>query len=204
VREVWAQPEGPDTLGGACTSNDECSQPEGLVPFCSMTITCADNGFSSDRPKVCCSDGCCRTDAACCGELRCAPTYEPGPSCEFPPYPTRAAGQICTSNGDCFHWPGCEAACVNQRCRCQGRWARPLAEPPEISFIPEDDVALLVAETAANLEVSGNIYALYWSMLPDVQAIIPREAVIGWYENEFTHFGKPAARAIKVRFISWT
>ena len=41
-------------------------------------------------------------------------------------------------------------------------------------------------------------------MHPDAQTIIPREAVTGWYENEFLYLGEPAARAIKVRFISWT
>jgi hypothetical protein len=62
----------------------------------------------------------------------------------------------------------------------------------------------MVAETVAGLEVSGSFGLLYRSMHPDAQAIIPWEAVAGWYENEFTHVGEPAPRAVKVRFISWT
>jgi hypothetical protein len=79
-----------------------------------------------------------------------------------------------------------------------------LAEPPEFSYIPDSEAALTVAETVAGLEVAGNLGGLYRSLHPDAQALIPSEAVIGWYENEFTHFGEPTPRAIKVRFIAWT
>jgi hypothetical protein len=56
----------------------------------------------------------------------------------------------------------------------------------------------------SGLEVTGGFRRLYNSLHPDARAIIPREAVMGWYENEFMYLGEPAARAIKVRFISWT
>jgi hypothetical protein len=79
-----------------------------------------------------------------------------------------------------------------------------MPEPPEISYIPDAEAALTVAETVARLEVSGNFSNLYRSMHPDAQAIIPQEAVVSWYENEFMHVGEPAPSAIKVRFVSWT
>ena len=202
LRKARAQSEGMVVLGGACTGTEDCQQV--TMGWCPSEAICDDNGFSADGPLTCCTYGCCQSDADCCGDMRCAPAYEHGPRCMLPPFPTRSAGQICATNSDCFYWPGCEAACVNQQCRCQGQWARPLVEPPEISYIPDSDAVLAVAEAVAGLEVSGNLYDLYRSMHPDAQAIIPREAVIGWYENEFTHFGQLAPRAIKVRFISWT
>ena len=63
---------------------------------------------------------------------------------------------------------------------------------------------MAAANTIAALEVASDLYDLNRSMHPDAQAIVPREAMIGWYTNEFTHSGEPAPRAIKVRFISWT
>jgi hypothetical protein len=63
---------------------------------------------------------------------------------------------------------------------------------------------MTAAQSVAGLEVLGNLYDLYRSMHPDAQAIIPSEAMIGWYENEFTRFGEPVPKAVKVRFISWT
>ena len=63
---------------------------------------------------------------------------------------------------------------------------------------------MAAAETIAALEVAGDFYDLYRAMHPDAQAIIPREAMVGWYQHEFTHVGEPAPRAVKVRFISWT
>jgi hypothetical protein len=77
-------------------------------------------------------------------------------------------------------------------------------ERADLPDIPDSDAALAVAETLSGLEVGGGFRILYDAMHPDAQAIIPREVVMGWYENEFTHLGEPAASAIKVRFISWT
>jgi hypothetical protein len=166
---------------------------------------CADNGFTGDGELNCCAnDGCCETDADCCGDLRCAVGYEICPGfCTRPPVPTRAVGQVCTSNYDCFSWPGCFARCEDQRCTCTVSPAL-VTENPDLPDIPDPEAALAVAETLSGLEVGGGFRSLYDAMHPDAQAIISREAVMGWYENEFTHLGEPAARAIKVRFISWT
>jgi hypothetical protein len=166
---------------------------------------CADNGFISDGDLNCCAnDGCCETDADCCGDLRCAVSYEICAGfCTRPPMPTRAVGQVCASHYDCFSWPGCFARCEDQRCTCTV--TPPLvAETPDSPDIPDSEAALAVAEMVSGLEVTGGFRALYDAMHPDAQALIPREAVMGWYENEFVHRGEPAARAIKVRFITWT
>jgi hypothetical protein len=134
--------------------------------------------------------------------MRCAFTYEMR-LCRHPPFPTRAAGQICTSTSDCFYFPGCFAECVNQRCQCRQPYSA-MPEPPEITYIPDSEAALEVAETVAGLEVAGDFFNLYRAMHPDAQAIIPQAAVVDWYQQEFTYVGEPAPRAVKVRFISWT
>jgi hypothetical protein len=41
-------------------------------------------------------------------------------------------------------------------------------------------------------------------MHPNAQYNIPREAVIGWYQEKFAPLGAEVADPIKVRFISWT
>jgi hypothetical protein len=134
--------------------------------------------------------------------MRCAFQYESS-LCRLPPFPTRAAGQSCTSDSDCFYWPGCSAQCVNQRCKCTVFTAE-MPEPPDITYIPDSEAALAVAAMVAGLEVSGDFFNLYRAMHPDAQAIIPQEAVVGWYQHDFTHVGEPAPRAVKVRFVSWT
>jgi hypothetical protein len=201
ISETRAQSGGLVVLGGTCTTTTDCEQrPPGM---CTWTAVCGDNGFPSDGPLTCCTENCCQSDADCCGDLRCAPAYDIGSYCQQPPFPTRAAGQICTSHSDCLYWPGCYAECVNQRCKCTV-FNTQMPEPPEIAYIPDSEAALAIAETVAALEVSGDFFTLYRSMHPDAQAIIPQEAVVGWYQHEFTHVGEPAPRAMKVRFISWT
>jgi hypothetical protein len=79
-----------------------------------------------------------------------------------------------------------------------------VAERPDTPDVPDSEAALAVAEMLSGLEVTGSFRALYDAMHPDARAFIPREAVVGWYENAFMYPGEPAARAIKVRSISWT
>jgi hypothetical protein len=199
-RVALAQSSGVVPLGGLCSRSADCKQQE-----MQGEAICADNGFTSDGDLNCCAnDGCCETDADCCGDLRCAVGYEICPGfCTRPPIPTRAVGQVCTSNYDCFSWPGCFARCEDQHCTCTVTPAL-VAERPDAPDIPDSEAALAVAEMLSGLEVAGSFRALYDGMHPDARAIIPPEAVSGWYENEFMHRGEPAARAIKVRFISWT
>jgi hypothetical protein len=199
-RLAMAQSSGIVALGGLCSASADCVQHE-----MQGEAICADNGFISDGDLNCCAnDGCCETDADCCGDLRCAVAYEICPGfCTRPPMPTRAVGQVCTASYDCFSWPGCFARCENQRCTCTV--SPPLVdERSDLPDIPDSEAALAVAETVSGLEVMGGYRGLYDAMHPDARAIIPPEAVTGWYENEFMYRGEPAAKAIKVRFISWT
>jgi hypothetical protein len=200
TRVAQAQSSGIVALGRICSTSADCAQHE-----MQGEAICSDNGFTADGELNCCAnDGCCETDADCCGDLRCAAGYEVCPGfCTRPPMPTRAVGQICTSNFDCFSWPGCFAHCQDQRCACTVTPAL-VTENPDLPDIPDSEAALAAAETMTGLEVAGNFRNLYESMHPDAQTIIPRETVMGWYENEFMYLGEPAASAIKVRFISWT
>ena len=200
IRVAMAQSGGIVPPGGLCSTSADCLQQE-----MHGEAICADNGFGSDGELNCCAnDGCCETDADCCGDLRCAVGYEICPGfCTRPPMPTRAVGEVCTSHYDCFNWPGCFARCEDQRCTCTVTPAL-VSERPDTPDIPDSEAALAVAEMLSGLEATSGFRALYDAMHPDARAVIPREAVIGWYENEFMYRGEPAARAIKVRFISWT
>jgi hypothetical protein len=139
-RDTRAQSGGGVVLGGACMTTADCQQA--TPGMCMTTAVCGDNGFASDGPLSCCTENCCQSDADCCGDLRCAPTYETGWRCRLPPFPTRSAGQVCTSNSDCFSWPGRFAQYVDQRCQCRDPY-RPMPEPPEISYIPDRKAAHL-------------------------------------------------------------
>jgi hypothetical protein len=120
------------------------------------------------------------------------------------PLTARFPGEVCVTNADCVHWPGCEAECIDQRCKCSGRWASRYPDTDESPLVSDHDATLRAADLIAGLELRGDIYALYRSMHPDAKALIPQDAVIGWYRNEFLHFGEPDPRAVKVRFNSWT
>src|SRR5918994_4797747 len=188
-----AQASGIVAPGGLCSTSADCLQQE-----MHGEAICADNGFGSDGELNCCAnDGCCETDADCCGDLRCAVGYEICPGfCTRPPMPTRAVGQVCTSNYDCFSWPGCFARCEDQRCVCTVTPAL-VAERPDTPDIPDSEAALAVAEILLGPGVEGGFRAPYDGGPPDARAIIPSETVIGWEENEFMYRGEPAARAIK-------
>lgn len=62
------------------------------------------------------------------------------------------------------------------------------------------DMAFYLSE----LEVNGQFNALYDLIHPDAHAIIPRAAVVGWYQNEFAPRGASPATITDVRFITWT
>ena len=49
--------------GGACADASDCQQDD-----MRGEMLCADNGFTSDGPLNCCAEeGCCTSDADCCG-----------------------------------------------------------------------------------------------------------------------------------------
>ena len=200
-----SQSDGIVVLGGECTAARECrQQDDGMWQ---EPVVCADNGFSSDGELNCCvNEGCCVSDADCCGDLRCAAGYEVCPGfCTRPPFPTRRAGQICTSHYDCISWPGYFTRCDEHVCTyTDPRSVEINPIPADQPLIPDADAALAVAETLSGIEVSGKFYGLYDALHPDARAILPREAVSGWYEDAFPYTGESAARAVKIRFIAWT
>ena len=53
------------------------------------------------------------------------------------------------------------------------------------------------------LEESGSFNALYDLIHPDARAFIPREAVVGWFANEFGPRGPSAAVIHSVKFLGW-
>lgn len=201
-----SQPEGLVVLGGACAIDSDCVHggPYGVCPM--VDPVCGNNGFISDGSLTCCFDtyGCCTSDADCCGEMRCIGQYEFGSRCMLAPVSSRHVGEVCVTNADCVYWPGCQAECVDQRCQCNSRWDSVSSAPTDRPLISDDDAALQAADAISALEVGGDVFGMYRSMHPDAQSLIPAPAVIGWYKNEFLHFGEPAPEAVKVRFMPWT
>ncbi|MGH2616271.1 MAG: hypothetical protein ACRDJC_13585 [Thermomicrobiales bacterium] len=194
-----AQLEGIVVLGAACSHTSECAQRE-----MQLGAICADNGFASDGPLNCClEEGCCQSDAQCCGDRRCAPTSDVCATCRFPPFPTRQVGQQCATDGECMPVAGAEVACVTERCACLSGDQCAFFSTLPVPDIPEADTALAVAEHIAQLEAESRFNELYGLMHPHAQAIIPREAVVGWYREDFTPPLEPA-QPIKLRFITWT
>lgn len=199
-----AQSEGLIALGGTCTVSSDCTpvQP-GRCPY--GDAICGDNGFVGDGALTCClTGGCCESDADCCGEQRCIGAYDIGLVCGTSLIDYQSPGQICVTNADCNSWPGCQSECFEQQCRCNpSNPAQPVA-PVEYPFIADGEAAMKAAETLSALEFGGVIHDMYRSMHPDAQALIPEQAVVGWYMNEFLHFDEPAPRASKIRFRPWT
>lgn len=76
-----------------------------------------------------------------------------------------------------------------------------------ISAQAQEDAAKNAAAAAvtrySQLESSGEFDLLYSAMHPDAQVIIPPEAVIGWYENEFAPRGPGDARVFSVLIVPW-
>jgi hypothetical protein len=198
-RTANAQLEGIVVLGAACSQTSECVQRE-----MQLGAICADNGFAADGPFNCClEEGCCQTDAQCCGDRRCAPTSDVCRSCRFPPFPTRQVGQLCASDDECMPVAGAEIACVAERCACLTGSPREFISNLPVADIPEADTALAAAARIAQLEAEGRFNELYGLMHPHAQAIIPREVVVGWYREDFVPPLEPA-QPIKLRFITWT
>lgn len=206
-----AQLEGTVVVGGPCNSTSECRQRD-----MQRGAVCADNGFTSDGGLNCCLEsGCCESDADCCGTKRCAPTSDVCFVCAEPPFPTRQPGQLCDSDSDCI-WSGlCESTqCRDGRCLCIRRQPAPAhtavpsrpSVPTASQFpdVPDADAALAAAEALSLLELTGKFDALYDRMHPDAQSVIPREVVVGWYQEDATLSGSRPATALKVRFIPWT
>jgi hypothetical protein len=54
------------------------------------------------------------------------------------------------------------------------------------------------------LESQGRFSDIYDQMHPDAQAIIPREAVVGWYEHDFAPLGPGVITVTGVAHVTWT
>lgn len=194
-----AQLEGVVVLGAECSSTAECRQRE-----MQLGAICADNGFGSDGSLACClEEGCCQSDAHCCGDFRCAPTADVCRSCRLPPFPTRQIGQLCASGSDCVPVPNADVACVAGHCAClRGVQCAFMSDLP-VPDIPETDSVLAAAARIAELEAAGRFDELYDLMHPHAQAIIPREVVVGWYGADFVAPPEPA-EPVKMQFVPWS
>lgn len=70
--------------------------------------------------------------------------------------------------------------------------------------VSDADGAAQMAYDLSVLEAEGDFNTLYDLIHPDAHAIIPRSAVIGWYQNEFALMGVAPAVITGVQFVSWT
>ena len=52
--------------------------------------------------------------------------------------------------------------------------------------------------------MAGEFDALYDQLHPDAQAVVPRSAVVGWYETDFAPQGMGPIEVTDVRFVDWT
>jgi hypothetical protein len=199
VHGVRAQLEGIVVLGAECSSSTECAQRE-----MQLGAICAENGFASDGPLNCClEEGCCQSDAQCCGDLRCAPTSDACRSCRMPPFPTRQVGQLCANDVDCVPVPGTEVACVDGRCSCLSGSQCAFFSNLPVPDTPEAETAMAAAAQIADLEAAGRFDDLYDLIHPHAQAIIPHEVVVEWYGADIAMPPGPAV-PVKLRFVPWT
>ncbi|HEV2087713.1 MAG TPA: neutral zinc metallopeptidase, partial [Cryptosporangiaceae bacterium] len=80
----------------------------------------------------------------------------------------------------------------------------PLRSPAIAQFASDEEAAADTAVALSYLEAVGDFNALYDRIHPDAHAVIPRAAVIGWYQNEFAPLGPGVATVTGVRFVEWT
>ena len=69
------------------------------------------------------------------------------------------------------------------------------------------DATSRAADTAsrlADLEIASDWDGLYAALHPDAQAVVPFEALAGWYANDFLPRGPYPIEIVDVRFVSWT
>lgn len=64
---------------------------------------------------------------------------------------------------------------------------------PAVAAQTEADAAAEFAYGLSGLERDGNFDRLYEFLHPDAKAIIPREAVVGWYREDFAPLKPQAA-----------
>lgn len=77
---------------------------------------------------------------------------------------------------------------------------RDAAIPPP----PEPELAAATAVYLSQLEAAGDLDTLYAWLHPDAQAVIPKDAVAGWYAAEWLPRGPQAISVTSVDFGEWT
>lgn len=78
--------------------------------------------------------------------------------------------------------------------------------PQPVFGAPNDDARTVkdAAVKISRLEATRDFDALYNTMHPDAQAIIPREVVVGWYSDDLANKEAGELTATDVRFVDWT
>lgn len=79
-----------------------------------------------------------------------------------------------------------------------------LPSPVAAQSSADEQAAAATAEEISWLESTGDFNSVYDRIHPDAHAIIPRAAVIGWYQNDFGPLGPGVATVTGVRFVEWT
>jgi len=64
--------------------------------------------------------------------------------------------------------------------------------------------AAATAVDLSRLEAASDFNTLYDRIHPDVHAVVPRAAVIGWFQNEWAPLGPGVSTVTGVRFVAWT
>ena len=64
--------------------------------------------------------------------------------------------------------------------------------------------AAATAVALSRLEAASDFNTLYDRIHPDAHAVVPRAAVIGWFQNEFAARGPGVSTVTGVRFVEWT
>lgn len=80
-----------------------------------------------------------------------------------------------------------------------------VAQRPNSQLPSDAEVAAEAAIRLSELESEGRASALYRRLHPDAKEIIPKEAVVGWYETDFFPLDpQPIIEITGVEFVTWT
>ena len=80
----------------------------------------------------------------------------------------------------------------------------PLPRDESIASPPDSQQAAATAVYLSQLEAAGDLDTLYEWLHPDAQAVVPKEAVVGWYDAEWLPRGPQPIRVTNVEFGEWT
>ncbi len=77
--------------------------------------------------------------------------------------------------------------------------------PPPAGAVQQDAEAAAAAAVAlSRLEAAGAFDPLYDQLHPDAKRVVPRAAVVGWYEEDFAPLSPSVITVQSVRFEDWT